>query len=257
MSVLRREERSGGVLLLTLDRPKANVFNEELMTALSGAMREAARDRAVRAVVISGEGRIFSAGLDFNAMMATVMEGDQGRARFGGAMQQTFIDVWTCPRPTVAAVNGHAIAAGYLIAAACDFRYVVEGPGDYGLNEVSFGAGFPPIAVEIGRYVMGPALPQAILGGRLFDWREGMENGSFTHSVPSADELLDAALAHAERLGRHPQEAYAHVKAQLIDPHLRRVRDETEAHKQKTADVFKTAESARALTQVAARMLKR
>ena len=247
MSVLTVEEREGGVHLVTLRHPKVNAFNVDLMIALSEAMNEAKQNRDIRAVVLTGEGSVFSAGLDFTAMFKAKMGGGAGEAQFTNAMRQTFIDVWTCPRPTVAAVNGSAIAAGFLAAIACDFRFVTQGKGKYGLNEVAFGAGFPPIAIELGRYVLGRHMPAAILGAELYDWQAGLENGTFNDSVPDGESAVERAVEHARKLGAYPQESYAHVKAQLIEPHLRIVENETEEHKAKTAEIFTTLETVEAL----------
>ena len=256
MSVLTVEEREGGVRLVTLRRPKVNAFNIELMMALSQAMTEAANEKDIRAVVLTGEGSVFSAGLDFKAMFTSKMGGADGEAEFSNAMRQAFIDLWTCPRPTVAAVNGSAIAAGFLVAIACDFRHVTEGDGKYGLNEVAFGAGFPPIAIELGRYVLGRHMAPAILEAELYDWRVGLENGTFNHSVPVGEDVVERALAQARKLGAYPQESYAHVKAQLIEPFLRIVENETDEHKAKTAAIFTTLETVDALMKYASSILE-
>ena len=256
MSVLTGEEREGGVRLITLRRPKVNAFDIELMTALSEAMVEAGQQKEIRAVVVTGEGSVFSGGLDFKELFKASMGGPAGAAQFGDAMRQAFIDFWTCPRPTVAAVNGSAIAAGFLIAIACDFRFVTEDDGKYGLNEVTFGAGFPPIAIELGRYVLGRHMPEAILEGELYDWRVGLENGTFNHSVPADEDVVERALEHAKKLGAYPQEAYAHVKAQLIEPYMRVVNNETDEHKAKTASIFTTIETVEALMKYASGVME-
>lgn len=254
MSVLTVDEKEGGVRLVTLSRGKVNAFDVQLMKALSEVIVDSGTDKTVRAVVITGAGNCFSAGLDFKAMMHATMKGPEGADEFGTAMRQTFIDVWSCPRPTVAAVNGAAIAAGFLVAVACDFRYASAGRGIHGLNELAFGAGFPPIAIELGRYAMGRHMNTAILDAEMFSSEEGVNKGAFHTCVPP-NELVDAALAHAAKLGAYPQEAYAHVKAQLIAPYMERVDAETEKHKAKTASIFGTAESAAALTKYASRMM--
>jgi enoyl-CoA hydratase/carnithine racemase len=256
MSSIEVTELDGGVRLLTLARPKVNAFDIDLMTALSGAMKQAGEEASCRSVVLTGSGSVFSAGLDFKAMMFATMEGPDGATRFARAMKQAFTDVWTCPRPTVAAVNGSAIAAGFLIAIACDFRFVTRASGQYGLNEMTFGAGFPPIAVEIGRQAMGRHVTTAMLGAQLFGWEAGLANGSFTHSVSDGQSLVDEAVVWARTLGAYPQEAYAHAKAQLVEPFFRRVREEPPEHAEKTAAIFGTSETVSALMAYASSMIK-
>ncbi len=254
MSVLTVEEKKGGVRLVTLCRGKVNAFNVELMKALSEAIVDSGTNKEVRAVVITGAGKCFSAGLDFKAMMNATVKGPGGADEFGSAMRQTFIDVWNCPKPTVAAVNGAAIAAGFLVAVACDFRFAAAGRGVHGLNELTFGAGFPPIAIELGRYAMGEHMNTAILEAEMFSSEEGVNKGAFHLCVPP-DELIEVALARAVKVGAYPHEAYAHVKAQLIAPYMERVDAETEEHKQKTASIFASAESTAALMKYASGMM--
>lgn len=246
MSLLAIEDHPGGVRLVAMDRAPVNAFDLELMLEVSRAFREADVEEGIRAVVITGSGPVFSAGLDFVAMLKVSKEGAESAVRFARTMHQTFMDVWACSCPTVAAINGSSIAAGYLIGAACDFRIVAEGPGEHGLNEIPFGAGFPAVAVEIGRSVMGPRVVQNLLSGALFDWKEGLENGSFTSSE-RPDALLAKALDMGRHLGAFPQPAYAHAKAQLIEPFVERVRAESEEQKEKTDAVFTSKETIAAL----------
>ncbi len=254
MAALLIDDMPGGVRCLTLSRPRANAFDPALMLCLSDAMEQIAADKNVRAVVVTGAGDYFSNGLDFSALLETLGKDMAGLKRFSDAMKKAFLGVWTCPRPTVAAVNGPAIAAGFLVAAACDFRYVLEGVEKFGLNELAFGAGFPPIAIEIGRYALGRALPPAILGALLFSWEEGLKNGSFHKSFFSQEQLLKCAYEKAARLGKMPQEAYAHVKAQVLLPFLKRVMEQTPEHEKKTFAMYSTDESARAITEHIARI---
>ncbi|HSW12822.1 MAG TPA: enoyl-CoA hydratase/isomerase family protein [Solimonas sp.] len=250
MSVLLTENLAGGVRLLTLNRPRMHAFNVELMQALSQAMNAAAADGAVRAIVIRGAGAVFSAGLDFEALFAAR---DAGQTQaFSDAMQQCFLDVWRCPKPTVAAVTGHAIAAGFFVAVACDFRHVVEGAGQYGINELQFGAGFPSIAVEIGRWALQRDLAYAIQSAELFDWRAGLRNGSFHASHADADQLLAAAVTRAASLGARPQAGYAHVKAQLIAPYVQRVLDETAEQRNRGLAIFESEETVQSMQKHAA-----
>ncbi len=247
MSVLLSETLPGGVRLLTLNRPKANVFDIDLMESLSAAVKDAEKDGDVRAILLRGTGPVFSAGLDFKAMMMARSESDAQAERFGASMSQAFLDVWQCSKPTVAAVTGHAIAAGFFVAIACDFRYVVEGVGQYGINELSFGAGFPAIAVEIGRYALQQHMPRAIQSAELFGWQEGLRNGSFHASFGAEEQLVAAATEQAAKTGAMPREAYAHVKTQLLAPYVARVMAESETMKQRTAEIFQSEETMQAI----------
>jgi len=255
MAVLLHETLAGGVRLLTLNRPKQNPFDAELGDALSAAVKEAEGDPAVRALVLRGTGAVFSAGLDFKALMQSQMQA--GGEHFGTATSQALADVWTCPKPTVAAVTGHAIAFGFFAAVACDFRYVLEGPGKYGMNELSFGAGFPLLSIEIGRFALQRHMATAILSAELFDWREGLRNGTFHASFASEEQLMAAAVSRAAQIGAMPREAYAHVKEQLLRPYVERWKAETPAQQQVTAAIYRSDESMQALMQHASRLSRK
>ncbi|MBZ0253493.1 MAG: enoyl-CoA hydratase/isomerase family protein, partial [Candidatus Methylomirabilis sp.] len=237
------------------NRPKMHVFNLELMEAILTALRDAEADAAVRAIVLRGAGSVFSAGLDFKAMMQARMEGPEQGERFGETMRQGFRNVWTCPKPTVAAVTGHAIAAGFFVAAACDFRYVAEGPGRYGMNELVFGAPFPPIAVEIGRYALQREMAHAIQSAELYGWEEGLRNGTFHKSFPTEEAVVKAAVEQAAKVGAMPREAYAQVKSQLLAPYVARVDNESEEHKRMTAAIYDSAETLEATMRYVANIV--
>ena len=154
-----------GVRMLTLNRPPANAIDRGFNRALAEQCDAARADAAVRAVIVAGNGRFFSGGVDLRA-------GESGEmvANLGGGPEDGVFALWTLPKPTVAMVNGHAIAGGTIIALACDFRITCEGRHKFGLNEVSIGLVFPQGAFEIARMALTPrALRDAALGAELFE----------------------------------------------------------------------------------------
>jgi enoyl-CoA hydratase/carnithine racemase len=215
-------------------------------------VKDAGRDASVRALVLRGAGPVFSAGLDFKALMRAHMEGGAAFERFLKPMSQTFIDLWTCPKPTVAAVTGHAIAAGFFAMLACDFRYVAEGPGRYGMNELAFGGGFGRVVIEIGRYTLQQHMALMIQGGEQIGWQEGLRAGCFHARFPDEEQLLQAAGAQAAKIGAWPQAAYAHVKAQLLAPYIDSALAGFDENERKSIAVFKDEESMRAMARQAA-----
>ena len=146
MSTVRVEEREGGVRVLTLDHPPANAENEELLADLGTALAAARTSDGVRAVVLTGAGKFFSGGFDLSAPRR---DDDSGHL-FRDLFRDTHLALLALPKPTVAMVNGHAIAGGLVLALACDYRLGVEGGYRIGLNEVAIGASYPRVAFEIG-----------------------------------------------------------------------------------------------------------
>ena len=144
-------EQRSGVTVLRLRHGKVNALDVDLLRAITVAMREAPPDAAV---VITGAGTAFSAGVD----LKRIVDGGHSYVReFLPALSAAFMAVFDHPGPVVAAINGHAIAGGCVLAAACDLRLMSR--GTIGLAELSVGVPFPPAAVEILRYAIGRPPP--------------------------------------------------------------------------------------------------
>ena len=152
MTTVRAEDRSDGVRLLTLDRPPANAITAGLLADLWAALDAARDDPGVRAVVLTGEGRFFSAGLDLRGGIDFQAATSPGPAVDPfGALRTCLLNFLRFPKPTVAMLRGHAIAGGLILVLACDYRLGVNGEYRIGLNEVEIGASFPKAAFEIVR----------------------------------------------------------------------------------------------------------
>jgi enoyl-CoA hydratase len=207
----------GAVRLLTLSSGRVNALDVELLEELTGALRELQRSGA-NALVVTGAGRVFSAGVDLNR----VVEGGAGYTdRLIPALSEAFEALFCYPAPTVAAINGAAIAGGCVLACACD-RRLISAEAQIGASEVRVGVPFPVAALEVMRYACGDRAEGALLGGRVYRGAEAIANG-LAHRIV-AEDLVDAAVAEASDLGDIPVDAYRHTKAQLRAPTLARMR---------------------------------
>src|SRR4051812_6094777 len=116
------------------------------------------------AIVLTGAGRAFSAGVD----LRRIVEGGVPYAEeFLPALSDAFLAVFDCPRPVVAAINGHALAGGCVIAAAADLR-LMSG-GTIGLTELLVGVQFPTVPLEIARHAFGPRAARLALTAEPYD----------------------------------------------------------------------------------------
>jgi enoyl-CoA hydratase len=199
-----------GVAVLTLARPPVNALDADLCTAVATGLRGPRVD-GVRAVVLTGAGRAFSAGVDLHAV---VTGGTEYPRRLLPALTDLFRTAFTLPVPLVAAVNGHAIAGGCVLAACADVVLMSE--GRIGLPEVRVGVPFPRAAVEVMRHAVGDAVARRLmLDAETVPAAQAAELG-LVDRVVAAAELQAAALAAAAELAdRMPADTFAHTKAQL------------------------------------------
>jgi enoyl-CoA hydratase len=207
-----RIERAGDVALIRMEAGKANSIGPAFLSALSGLL-DGLGDAA--AAVITGQGSAFSAGLDLPALV------DLDRAAMQGFMERfdaLMLRVFELPQPLVAAVNGHAIAGGCVLALQADLRIAAERDLRIGLNETQLGIGLPAAVLETLRcQVPGSSLPAIALEGRLFTPREALQLGLVHEVVPEA-ELLVRALQRAQALAALPPLGVRQVKAALRRP---------------------------------------
>lgn len=201
-----------GVALLRLDRPPANAMDRGVFEALTAATAGLATDAAVRAAVVTGTGRFFSAGLDLVAVFADDAAGFDAFAR---AFDVAWRALFAFPKPMVAAVNGHAIAGGAVLAACADVRLMADGGGRAGLTEIQVGVTFPASALEPVRYACaGPHLAELLCRGLTYPPAEALARRLVDEVVP-ADALLARATALAAELGALSPAAYATTKRAL------------------------------------------
>lgn len=197
-----------GVAVLTLDDGKVNALTVDAFAALDAALDECADDAAV---VLCGRDGVLSAGLD-----RTVLAGEPADLqRLAGALTRTTMRLWTEPRPVVAAATGHAIAAGTILAMACDHVVGADGDFRWGLNETAIGLVLPQWVVDMARSnVRADRLEGLLLPGRLVDAPEALDVG-FVDELAPLDEVRARALARAAALAELPRPVYAANKRRL------------------------------------------
>jgi enoyl-CoA hydratase len=250
VTTVRSDDREGGVRVLTLDRPPANAEDESLLGDLAGALDAAETDDAVRAVVLTGAGAFFSGGFD----LAAPRRDDAAARRIRGLFRDAHLRLLTLAKPTVAMVNGHAIAGGLILALACDYRLGLDRGYRIGLNEVAIGASFPRVALEIVRLRLPHArASELLLGAALYPASQAVRLGVVDELLPS-DTFAATVLRRAARLGAFPRAAYAHTKAALLAETVARVEAETEEDAERGAAVWTMSESRAARAAQRARL---
>jgi enoyl-CoA hydratase len=243
-----RIEREGQVAVLRLENGKANAIGPAFIERLDGLLGQLGD---ARAAVMIGQGSAFSAGLDLPALI------DLDRVamrpfilRFGAVMMRLF----ELPIPLVAAVNGHAVAGGCVLALQADVRIGADREARIGLNETQLGIGLPAVVVETLQWqVPGSSLAAIALEGRLFSPREALQVGILHEVVPEGD-LLQRALQRASALAALPPAGVRMVKQSLRRPVAAAIREQESADAERWAETWCSPESQRRLRDAVARL---
>jgi enoyl-CoA hydratase len=215
--MISRDDRDG-IRILRLAHGKVSALDIELGEAFSAELAAAA-DAGVRAVVLTGTGSSFSAGVD---LFRIIKDGPDYGRRFLPVLDAMLRNALTFPKPIVAAVNGHAIAGGCILAACCDRRIMAEGHGRIGIPELAVGVPFPalPLQIMAARVADGP-LRDLVYSGRTVQVDEAVGLG-LVDEKSAADALLDRALDTARAFAAIPAGAFALTKQAFSAPVLER-----------------------------------
>lgn len=198
----------GGIRVLRLAHGKVSAMDIELGEAFTAELKSAAED-PVRGVVVTGTGSSFSAGVD---LFRLIKDGPDYGKRFLPVLDTMLREALTFSKPLVAAVNGHAIAGGCILAAACDRRLMAEGNGRIGVPELVVGVPFPALPLQIiGARMSDAAFRDLVLTGRTVQVDEAVTLGLIDEKCP-AEALIDRAVAAANRLAAIPASAFALTK---------------------------------------------
>ncbi len=205
-------ERRSRVAVVTMTTNLVNAQNRAFFADLHDAFDRLERDHPDSPVVLTGAGTRFSAGLDLGEHFPLFAGDPAAVASWFRDYRATNMRLFTYPRPTVAAVNGHAFAGGLITAAVCDHRIAVADGARFGLNEVPIGIPMPAVYVRMLAYAWGePVAARACLLGEIFSAERAHALG-MVHELTPAEELLDRSVAVAELTPEDCLEQYAFTK---------------------------------------------
>jgi enoyl-CoA hydratase len=246
-------EKRGEVAVFRMEHGKANVFDLEFCEAITSQLEELSQS-SLRAMVITGQGRIFSAGVD----LPRVVDGGLPYLRsFLPALKKTFQTLFCFPKAVVAAINGHAIAGGCVLACAADHRLMASQSGQIGVPELLVGVPFPTLALEIIRLVAAPTHFRTVLyRGATFSPEEAQEKGLVDATV-EPEKLLDEAVAVAETLAAVPAEVFAITKRQICDPVMKRIRGDANQFDSAVEELWTAPATLAAIRDYIARTFKK
>lgn len=221
-----RSEDRDGVRVLSLARPPVNALDFALVRAL-GAACESAADAPCTALVLTGIPGVFSAGIDTKRL---AVYDARERAEMLRGVNRMLLALYAQPKPCVAAISGHALGAGLVLALACDARIAALGAFRLGLTEAAAGVPFPACPLAVVRAELSPeslrrlALSSAVLAP------DAPQLAGVVDRVVPAEKLVDEAVAHARELGA--QRAFGAVKRQLRGDTVARMRQIVERNEE-------------------------
>jgi enoyl-CoA hydratase len=217
--MIQSEDRDG-VTILRMADGKANAMSLEFCQQLTESFRKL-DGSSTRAIVITGSGRIFSAGVD---LLRLVDGGAPYIRKFLPALTAMLTTVFSHPKPVVAAINGHAIAGGCVLACAADRRLMAREPGRIGVTELLVGVPFPAAAMEIMRCAVSPRyFENTIFSGATYAPEEAIERGLISEIV-APEALIPRAIACAKVLADLSPPAFALTKRQTRALEFERIR---------------------------------
>src|SRR5262249_10082897 len=211
-------EREGAVTVLRMEHGKVQAMDLELVTTLAEILDEL-RSSKPGAVILTGTGNAFSAGVD----LPRLLEGGADYVKkFVPALCEGIEKLFAFPRPVIAALNGHAIAGGFILGCACDYRVMAEGAARLGVPELLVGVSFPPVVLEVLRFAIPNAhLQELVYLGQTYTAEKALSLGLLDEIV-KAENLLDRAKEAADRLASVPITAFECSKRQLRQPFIER-----------------------------------
>ena len=212
-SVLSSKEK--GMATVTLRRGKVNALNEPMVEELTEAFQNLDKDDTVNSVILTGSGKFFSFGFDVPELL-NYPKSDF--IRFLEKFTNFYTYLFLFPKPIIAALNGHTIAGGCMLATACDLRLMVTGKAKISLNEITFGAPVPAGSIEMLMYSVGTRNAQSIVySGAMYSAEEAFRLG-LVDQVCTEDTLIEDARKVAQELAQKDSPAFRVIKHLLRKP---------------------------------------
>ena len=233
-------ERIGQIAVLRIDRPPANAIDLDLANEFANALEGVQTTDGIDALILTGVGSCFSAGLDLKALPTYDRAQQQAMVM---QVNRLFGGLYGLPLPTIAAVNGHSIAGGVILTLACDYRIGAEGDYKLGLAEARVGVPFPVAAMAIVQSELShPVARTMVLTARNSSPRDALSMGVLDELQPP-ELLLPRAMEVAQEMAALPHSIYGRIKRELRGAALARIEDAISNRKEPMLDSWLNAET--------------
>jgi enoyl-CoA hydratase/carnithine racemase len=200
-----------GVRVLKMNRGVTNPLNMELVEELGKHLKDIKDSQEITSLIISSANeKFFSLGFDIPELFP---KEPQEFEAFFTAFNHLCLDLYTLPKPTIAALSGHTIAGGFILASCCDYRFLSQGKKFCALNEINLGVPVPYLSDCILRQLVGDRqATEMMYSGNMIPAEEALRMGIVDALLPP-EQVLSESIAKAQALGSLPTEAFGAIKA--------------------------------------------
>jgi len=210
-----RIEYHNKVAIVKLDRNVTNALNLELVTKLDETLLKVKKDSNTHSFVLnSSNEKFFSIGFDIPQLFG--FSKDDFKV-FYKTFNRVCLELYTLPKLTIAAITGHAVAGGCILALCCDYRFIAEGRKKMGLNEIKLGVPIPYPADCILRQIVGFRNAREIVDTGEFYLPDKLLQMGMVDLILPLDQLLFKSIEKAKLLGALSQDAFAMIKRNRIE----------------------------------------
>lgn len=207
--------KKDGIATVALERGKVNALNDPLIEQLDGCFEEMEIDESIKAIILTGQGKFFSFGFDIPEFLSYPKD---AFTKYLIKFTRLYTSLFLFPRPVVAALNGHTIAGGCMLALACDARIMVSEKAKISLNEINFGSSVFAGSVEMLKFCVGHKNAETILySGAMYSAEEAIRLGLIDR-ISSPEDLMDDARKAALDLAGKDGAAFKSLKSLLRKP---------------------------------------
>jgi Delta3-Delta2-enoyl-CoA isomerase len=207
--------KNNGVAKVSLSKGKVNALNETIAEELYDCFSDLETDQEVNSVILTGNGKFFSFGFDVPEFLSCSKD---DFTRYLTKFTKLYTYIFLFPKPVIAALNGHTIAGGCMLAIACDYRIMVSEKAKISLNEITFGSSVFAGSVEMLKFCAGSGNAQTILySGAMYSANQAMNMG-LVDKVSSIDNLMSEAEKTALDFAKTDNTAFTSIKRLLRRP---------------------------------------
>ena len=224
-----------GVARVRLTNGVTNALGPQLIAELREVLEQVRNHPEARSVLLLGNRKFFSIGFDIPALYP--LSADEFRAYFED-FNRASLELYTLPKPTVVAIEGHATAGGCILSLGCDYRFISDGHKRMGLNEIKLGVPVPLLADRVLVDLIGVrAARDAVESGDFYGPKTLLELG-MVDEVHPLEEVADRAMDKARSLAALPPAAYPAIKRLRVEKIEAQVLDTWDSETQKFTEMW-------------------